>query len=345
MTDLKYVPVLRHRQEERAALSGVRLSAKVLPLIEIVKDLPRSNSRGTFSTVYTGDLTALNRPLMVDFPTYLPLAQSTNTDVLAFLRPVQVNPQRRIDLFRQLQAVPDLIPVVTYNPQIQFAPGVITNTAQALRPTFPRLAFRLFYNGLTLALQEVRQAAQHGDVIVLDVDDAPHVSPALTRLYPSIVAMKASHGCSTVLVRSAMSDGLTNTSFNDDQPVPSIDNSLLTAYQGYGFDAFGDYAGIKKDLLRTGGTISPGFVFYSYQTNLSIGYRGRTRRLQEFKQHIAPTVVGSQYYQQYGAAHQGSCPGCRMIDAIANGPDSGASQGLWKRIAVMHYLHTMEENL
>lgn len=345
MRNLKYVPVLRYRKEERGALKQVRLSSKTLPLIEIVKERPASNMKGDFATIYTNDLRTLAHPVMVDFPTYLPLGSSTSQEVANFLRPVQLDPTRRIDLFRTLASVPDLVPVVTYNPQIPFVPGIITKTARELRETFARLAFRLFERDFSSALREVTTVAQAGDIVVLDIDDAAHTSPTVQGLYGQITALKANPGCKTVLVRSAIDDTITNVGLIDDQPIAAADNSLLTSYNRYGFDAFGDFAGIKKDLLHDGGTISPGFIFYAWHTNEFVGYRGRVKNLWEFKRHIGPTVLASRYYARYGANHHSSCPGCQTINSIVNGPETGRSQGLWKRIAVMHYLYTMEEYL
>ncbi|MFB5083394.1 beta family protein [Symbiobacterium thermophilum] len=345
MRDLKYVPVLRHRQEERIALKEVRLSSKTLPLIEIVKERPRADSRGDFDTIYTADLAELAHPIMVDFPSYLSLVSSTFREVADFLRPVQLDPSRRIDLFGKLASVPNLIPVVTYNPQIPFVAGVITGTARELRKKFSRLAFRLFERDFSSALQEVTSVVQAGDIVVLDIDDVAHTSPTLQPLYREVTALRTKPGCKTVLVRSAISDTVTNIGLIDDQPIASVDNSLVTSYSAYGFDAFGDFAGIKKDLLHYGGTISPGFIYYAWHTNEFIGYRGRIKDLWEFKRHIGPKVMASRYYARYGANHHSTCPGCLMINSIVNGPKTGRHQGLWKRIAVMHYLYTMEEYL
>lgn len=344
-TTFRYVPVLRHRQEEWAALRSVGLSNKFLPLVEIVKELPRSNARGTFQTIYTRDLSSLNHPVIVDFPTYVQMVPATKAEVRRFLQPLQANLQLRTQLFQQLSGVTALIPTVTYNPQIPYVQGTVAQLAGALRPTFARLAFRLFFTGFVQALADVTNVAQPGDIILLDIDDLPQASPALAGLYQQLTAFAQQRGCRSALVRAAINDTVRNTSFVDDQPIPAADNSLLSSYAQYGFDAFGDYAGIKKDLLRDGGTISPGFAFYSWQGNVYVGYKGRLPRLVEFNVHITPSVLGSAYYRRFTGMHHQQCPGCTTIQNIRAGTESGQNQGKWKRIAMMHYLYTMEEFL
>ncbi len=44
---LKYIPVLRFRTSEKSTLNNVAISTKILPLIEIVMEKPKSNSRKT----------------------------------------------------------------------------------------------------------------------------------------------------------------------------------------------------------------------------------------------------------------------------------------------------------
>lgn len=344
MQDLRYVPVLRFRQEERAALQAVKLSAKVLPLIEIVQEVPRAKNNADFGIDYTTELSQLHRPVIVDFPTYEKIGVSLKPEVQNFLRPIQASPQQRVTRFQRLASVVGLIPAVSYATQAPYVPGTIEQLAKALRPVFGRLAFRLFDYAFAAALLGVTRVAQVGDIVVLDLDDAPYGNPALLTKYAQVNALQ-SKGCTTVLIRSVIPDALANTTLLDDQPVTKIDNSLCTAYQGYGFNAFGDFGGIRKDLPRTGGTVSPGFIFFSWQGTLSIGYKGRIQDLSEFKRHIVPSVLASQYYRQFGTAHHNACPGCKRVNSIATGPDTGKSQGLWKRIAMMHYLYTMEEYL
>lgn len=344
MRDLKYVPVLRFRQEERLALKSLDLSAKVLPLLEIVMEVPRAKKDAEFGKDYTTELAEFRRPLIVDLPTYEKIGASLKSEVQDFLRPIQASVQQRIGRYAKLSSVTDLIPTVSYTTQAPYVPGTIKRMVTALRPTFPRLAFRVFDYAFSVAMKEVIQFAVAGDIVLLDIDEDAHGNPALTTQYSQVSALRAK-GCKTVVLRSAIPDGLPNNKLLDDQPVLKIDNSLRTAYQGYGFDAFGDFAGIKKDLPKKGGTVSPGFIFYSWKGNLSVGYKGRVQDLDEFKAHIGPLVLASRYYRQYSSTHRSKCPGCKLVDSIVNGPDSGKSQGQWKRIALMHYLYTMGEYL
>lgn len=109
--------------------------------------------------------------------------------------------------------------------------------------------------------------------------------------------------------------------------------------------AFGDYVGIKKDLLTEGGTISPGFIYYSVHNNYYVGFKARKKELNEFTNHIAPQVVKSVAWSTYAEDHRKNCPGCTGISEILYGNSKGNSATKWKGFAIGHYLYTMEDFL
>jgi hypothetical protein len=203
----------------------------------------------------------------------------------------------------------------------------------------------VFEHNFLQSFQEVSNVVRDNDIILLDIDDDSHTNPVFTPLYQHIERLQHTRNCLTVLIRSAINMDIHNRNLIDDQPIPQADNSLLTAYTNYNFSAFGDFAGIKKDALTEGGTISPGVIYYSWQNNCYIGFRGRTQDITEFTNHIVPSLMASAYLLNYSRHHQHNCPGCMIIRSIAAGGESGDSQAKWKRISSMHYVYTMEEFL
>ncbi len=342
---MKYVPVLRYRQEERAALRQLALSAKTMPLVEIVTAKPHSSMKGAFSDLYTKDLASIEVSCMIDFPTHLSLSKSTIDNVRDFLLPLKRDRSRVIDMMLALAEVPGAIPVLSYDPQGQYEATTLVNETKTLRQQFNRLAFRMFAGSSDLLLDELETVVNKNDIVILDIDIAPHSSPALKPICGRLLALKKKTLCSLVIIRSALSPRLTNIGLVDGQPIADADNSLRDVYAAYGFDAFGDFAGIKKDDLVKGGRISPGTVYYFWDENVYIGYRGRKPDLSEFATHIAPTIAQSRYWQQTSDRHKASCPGCRYVQDVLTGVASGRNQGLWKRISIMHYIYSMEEHL
>lgn len=129
--------------------------------------------------------------------------------------------------------------------------------------------------------------------------------------------------------------------------VAEADNSLLEVFKVVlKTEAFGDYAGIKKDDLNAGGTISPGFIFYDPIDNLYYGYKGSIKDLSEFEATIVPAVLNSAVVNILKASHadfvNADNYGYRLLLDIQAGTEKGKSQAKFKRISIEHYLHCMK---
>ncbi|MBO8163907.1 MAG: hypothetical protein H0Z34_09365 [Brevibacillus sp.] len=342
---MNYVPVLRYRQEEKMALMSVRLSRKIMPLIEIVKEKPRANQKENFQDLYRLEFSKIEIPFMVDFPMYLEI-KYTNSQTRNFLGQIYTNPAKRIEYFYQLVGNPNLIPVVSYNPDFPYDLGaLIKSEASNLRKKFNRLAFRVFFNGFNEAIDEIKNLIHQKDILIFDLDTAPHNNNIFSKHYATINQLRKKFNLVTVIVRSALNMDITNVGLVNGQPVTQADNSLLIKYRDYDFDAFGDFAGIKKDLLSEGGTISPGVIYYSGERNCYYGFNSKLKTLESFETVILPSILNSEVWKRLSDEHKKNCPGCRAIENIAQGKESGKHQGKWKRISMMHYLYSMEEFL
>jgi hypothetical protein len=140
-----YVPVFRYRQEEKATLHGINFSDKTIPLVEIIREKPRANMNGTFSSIYPRDLSLIRaHRLMVDFPSYITLGGRTPFTIRAFLQQFQNDPMLKLAYFNSFRGMNNIIPVLSYNPFAPYIPNILINLENSLREPFPQLAFRLF---------------------------------------------------------------------------------------------------------------------------------------------------------------------------------------------------------
>lgn len=347
LDNLKYVPVIRFREQERKAFSSTSISNKMVPLVEIMMDKPRSNSKEDSIQTFIREFANLNTMVMLDFPLYLNLGNNTQPVVSQFVRRLKANPRDRIRLFldQRLSQIQNVIPVITYDPTAAFRAGEIPFEETQLRPRYSRIAFRIFPQHFQVALSEISQSIKHGDIVIFDIDEQSHYNSVIRQMYPLISQTIPQTQFTKVLVRSAIPRDLTNVGLASGQIVTDADNGLLTDYRGLGFDAFGDYVGVKKDELTSGGRISPGYIFYSWSHNAYFGFNGVLNQPVTFETQIVPDLLASPVWGQYTGAHQGNCLGCSTILDISQGNKSGKSQPEWKGFAIGHYLYTMEEFL
>lgn len=346
---MKYVPVLRFRESEKKTLEDVAISNKILPLIEIVQEKRKSNMNSTCFDDISKYLEQSNTKILIDFPMYIKIKQNTLPGVLSFIPPILADPSRRLIHFDKLIGQ-NIIPVVSYNPNAPlYQNGYISKEFSHLRRSFDQIALRIFLPHAQLALNEADSYLKPNDIIIVDLDDAPHTNPLFTNFYSNIITYAQNHLCKTVLVRSVINPNITNTGLTNNSVVPQLDNSLLNDYQKYGFDAFGDYCGIKKDELTKGGMASPGCIYFHWWSNAYYGHKGLYKQPKTFTSMVVPSLLSSNEWIDYqtksSSAHQNSCPGCMTVNKIATTGQNGDSAPKWKVIISSHYLHTMVEFL
>lgn len=341
--ELRYMPSFRARQQEIITLKFFDFRPNMYPLIEIIKEKDRSNNKATSQEIYNDIIanTKANK-IFIDLPTYIKDYSGMQPEVVSFNRTILSNIAARIDFYRSLDnAQEKIIPVVsTLQPKTGQA-NSITEQFNELKQSFTSVAIRTFTNTFAIDEPEIRNLLTDSDYLIYDIDEAVGLtSPLIKRDKVALDTIKDPY---KIALRSAVKSDIQNIGLAHDQIVYDADNSLLELYHAYGFSAFGDYVGIKKDDMTAGGTISPGFIFYNPVDNLFYGYRGNLKSLDEFENTIVPGVLASPVStaiaQANGAYLDASNEGWVILNKINNKEESGKSQAKFKRISMEHYLH------
>src|SRR5688572_14772286 len=89
LTNIKYMPTFRSRQQEMIVLRNFDFGTDMFPLIEIVKEFDRVqnvDSQKTFEDIYIPFIRDIKaEKVFVDIPFYLKASGSLNKEVLKFL--------------------------------------------------------------------------------------------------------------------------------------------------------------------------------------------------------------------------------------------------------------------
>lgn len=344
-SDLIYMPAFRARQQELIVLKSFDFGQNIFPLVEIIKAKDRANSTKTTIEIYSeliNEITAVK--VFIDLPTYIKDLSGMQDEVLSFNRTVLSNIDNRIAFYNTLAEFNDkIIPVVSslYNKTRE--ENTITNQFNQLKEQFPSVAIRTFTNNFNNDLEEIKSLLTADDFLIYDIDEAVGLTnPIIRRDTTNIKTIVAPE---KIALRSAINTDIQNVKLNHGEIVYQADNSLIDLFHSYGFNAFGDYAGIKKDDLSSGGTISPGFIFYNPVDKLYYGYRGDIKNLAEFETKIVPAVLGSPLVAIINADNAEYLnelnEGWNTLQRISNGEESGKSQAKFKKISIEHYLHCM----
>ncbi len=347
-----YIPTFRSRQQENIVLKEFDFGELIYPMLEIIKPYDRKrphDKQVSFSKVYT-DLIADIRAekVFVDLPFYLKEKGALQDEVLSFYRGIIVDKTRRTAHLAELESQKEkIIPVVSSFISRTGESDSLSYQVEHLRPIYGQLAFRTFYSSLVEEWDEIDKATVDGDVVIVDFDTiSPYPSPTVKRIMERWKKYKKGP---VVILRSAINTDISNVGLEHGDVVFDVDNGLIDMYKNHlNAQAFGDYAGIKKDDLTSGGTISPGFLLYNPVQNNFTGFKGSVKELGEFEHTIVPAILESEAVSDMRASNlpylEGN-PGWDILMAISEGKESGKSQAKFKKIAMLHYLHCIKARI
>lgn len=320
------------------------ISDKTIPLIEIVQEFSRTNSKQDYAENILNIIKETNKKIFIDIVRNYPI-KSTTQPVRDFLLKVNRIPNFAVEQLKRFKDLSNITPVVSYNTK-EINESLIEAEVSQLRECFQSLAFRINSISFNNIFPFISNFISDRDFLLLDIGSASHTNPALKIQYRQIKDLKRSKNVITFILNDPRSSEIANKNLVDDQPILEIDNSLLEMYSiaSYGFDGFGDYAGITSDLPSSGGTISPAGIYYSRDNNFFVGYRGRKPELSEFD-YIAKKITESGFWKEFDDEHHTRCPGCSTIQSIVKGEESGRNQAKWKGITMLHYIFTVDQSL
>lgn len=338
------MPVFRVRKHEMEVLRAFDFGRRMCPYIEIVKEKDRPRKMSS-SLLYRSVIHGIkSNTVFVDIPVQFRLDSKKDKEVIEFLTPMQ-NVDYRIRTlisFASLQQVEKMVPVISSYHKITSETGSIKKQADKLRPTFPRLAFRVTAKDpeFESELDQVESHLTAEDHLIVDFEEdavnleSDHIKELIVRLSKITI-------CPIVVFRSAIPNSIKYKDLQDDEEVPGADNGLLRKYKTLGASAFGDYAGIKKDLLPNGGgsdKITYGCIYYDGTNNQYYGYKASQPGYAAVKDSVIPSVINSQASERMLESSMqylnNENRGWKLLQDEKTG-----TPGDIKRVSMEHYLH------
>lgn len=338
-----YIPVLKNGSVEFNVLKQlyeIPIPKQIIPMVEVIQEKVKTNLDKNF----VDELSSIFRKhsehsFLVDLvKTNVP--HSTTPAVRDLLTKVNRKRDFYIHMLQRFHNIKNAIPVISYNHN-SYNIKTIIQDENILRRTFQILAFRITSQTFSSVFTDIKNLLRANDLFILDIGSDNHFNPAFKKIYINIKTLKDQVRFKSIILNSTKEKEVTK--IGDGEPIFSIDNSLKDAYKTHYFDGFGDYACVTNQLPSIGGTISPAGIYYSRSHNYFVGFR-RNKDLSEFEVHIAPAIKASEYWKEYSEAHHKTCPGCKVINRIANGEEIGKSQAKWKEITMGHYIYTLSED-
>lgn len=340
-----YMPVLRVRTHELELLKSFDFGPGICPCIEIIKEKGRQKTMSFFQFYSCVILAIKSDKVFVDIPFQLKLAKKTKVDVINFLTAMR-SVEKRNKALLELSLADKMIPVISSYHNVTGVPGTIKKQVDQLRPTFRRLAFRISAKDpqFESELDQVEPFLTSSDHLLVDFD---YDAVDTTNSYTSEIKKRLSEitVCPIVIIKNAIDNDIKYRELTNDEEVVGTQNNLLKHYKSLHASAFGDYAGIKKDLMLDG-TPDPtktifGSIFFDPTMNAYYGYKGNEPGYNELRETVIPAIKGSAAIGRMTAVNEGFLSPKNVGWNMLHSPTT-ATPGDLKRVAMEHYVHSIK---
>ena len=339
-----YMPVFRVRQQELELLKHFDFGNRICPYIEIVKDKDRPKKM-SFSIFFRSLILAIkSHTVFVDIPIHLKLDSKTKKDVMEFLLPMR-QVENRIKTLLSLAESDKMVPVISSYHTLTGETGTIKKQVDKLRPIFPRLAFRITAKDpdFESEMDQVEPWLTPKDYLIVDFDE-DSIELNSEQIAEIIARLSQVSICPIVALRSAIPIEIKYKDFENDEEIPKTDNRLLSRYKLLNASAFGDYVGIKRDLLPESiarKNVIFGFIYYDATTNKYYGYKGETAGFSAIKDSVIPMIIRSEATKRMQKSDLNFISDSNRGWNLLTGPAYGRPQDL-KRISMEHYVHCIK---
>lgn len=339
-----YMPIFRIRIHELDLLKNFDFGNRICPYIEIVKEKDRPRKMN-YSTLFRSLITAIRSDtVFVDIPIHLRLETNTHPDVIKFLTPMR-NVDRRIAALTSLAPLNKMVPVISSYHTLTGETGTIKKQVEKLRPVFPRLAFRITAKdpGFESEMDQVESWLTSEDHLIVDFDE-DNIDLNSDQIIDINKRLSNISICPVVVIRSAIPNEIKYKNFENDEEIPETDNRLIRQYKFLNATAFGDYAGIKKDLLpKSGGSekVVYGCIYYDGTNNTYYGYKGAKPGYSALKDSVIPMVITSKATKRMQESSLNFISDVNRGWRLLHDPSIGRPGDL-KRVSMEHYLHCIK---
>jgi hypothetical protein len=222
---LKYVPILRVRQEEIKVLKSFDFGQRIYPCLEIIKEndrllpkIEKDNKKAkpakdrSFEEAYTPLIQGIKaKHVFIDLPLHLRPAKTMKPGTISFLQNVVLIRSQRTAYIKKLRELsPKVIPIISSYGNISGEKSTIVKQEEELRSDFKTIGFRTFMNTFNQDISQIEEVAKETDYLIMDWENTE--LDLTDGDQEDIVARLIEMNCNVVVHRNCYHNDITNVS-------------------------------------------------------------------------------------------------------------------------------------
>lgn len=343
-----YIPIMKNRMYENKLLRenpGLFYDDKIIPLIEIIYLKIRNKEVGVQEMLEYYE-NQFNSKFFVDFFTF----EEDDYNAVDFEKvffPLTIRNEDKYkyldDLLYETVKCNKAIPVVSIKSAREFIlfEGYIRKIIRTLQEKKPSIAIRIQPKYLEKYFMIIEEMLRDNDYLMYDINES-----SIDPLFFDIEMIRYKTGnYKTIILNSPVKSSNYNFHYKDGDYTILIDNSIRVNYNSdYGFDGFGDYAGLKNELPHNGS--------YEKGSALALFFDDKVNKffsIVNMDDTKGPSGYDSVLYQVLNKYkeildHDGVCPALKYINDNLDAKNKTGTWGTWKYITVLRYISQIKKS-
>jgi hypothetical protein len=346
-----YIPVLKGRMYENKFLSKHNdlLSEEIMPLIEIIQNkMGYTYCRDISDFVGYYD-SIIGKPYFLDLFTFDPdMYKGHDRDQIIFAYQQRATrPEHYIEYLNNIVEITNsdyAIPVISFSSGRDFkvlSPVDFKKFFEKINSTTNRCAYRVHYKYLNEYIDEIEKYIRPNDFFMLDINESV-IEPFIFDI-ETILELESE--CKKIVIHSPRPRDIKNGLYPDGNFTKLIDNSIRVEYKDYGFDGFGDYAGLK-DTLPSKGSNGMGAALGMFYVNDNNQFFTIMNSNTELGARGHEYVINQAFRKHYSLLDPfKNCPAMNFINQKFIKRNKNGNFGQWKYITILRYVSQIKNSL
>lgn len=346
---MKYVPLLFSLESEVNALKQQSYTSNVSPFIQIVKDIKvKGGKKSILPDIEDIIMLKPNNTFFITVPQNLNLEKKLKSPIESFFASEKTNPSYELGILNRFAKLENVIPVIEVNFS-NYLMGDLKKKKSAISSINNTFAYRVNKNTYSTIQKELENIVTSKDFIIYDLErsylyDKGKVRHEIAQLQN----FKKRTNCSLIVVKQIYEDltfkKMPNSKIiSGHEAYDCIDSSFYSDFKSLGFDAFGDWAGIRNIPIYDGGMPYPAYLTMELTTFDHHGFKGKELDANSFETILLPNYLNSSHWNTIlTPKYKSACSSCKTIENFKAKLEKINSAPKWKTITVSHFLKAMD---
>lgn len=353
---MEYIPFLYTLDAELSALENQTFSQNIIPVINIIKDKKSiTSSKSILDDLERIITSKSSNNFFVNIPMNLELDKKNLKKPLdKFFTQIKSDENYQISILKRFDAFDNVIPVIDVTDS-SYKDGTLSKMRSQLKSK--NVAYIFYAKKSENIFKDLSTLITSDDTLIYYLDTHDFYKKSIKDEIKKINKLKSEINFKTIVIKQIYNNltffNMPNGEIKKTDPAYDlIDYDFFNDFTVFGFDCFGDHAGIRSTPIYSGGLSYPSYIGLNTSSMSHFGFRGTEKSPTSYATVLLPNILNSDYWNKtLASSHKKYCYACSQIELFEHmhvpkdksNPINNAAT--WKLLTICHYISMMDYKL